>query len=80
MIYKGFALGTLLASSALFMSSQASAQYGPSAPATASQPQPQATKSEAAPARKFDISKQARPALAELQAAVNAKDTANIPA
>jgi len=77
---KGFALGTLLAGSALFVSSQASAQYGPTTPATSSQAQPQATKSEEAPARKFDISKQARPALAELQAAVNAKDTANIPA
>jgi tetratricopeptide (TPR) repeat protein len=82
MIYKGFALGTLLAGSAVFMSSPAFAQYGPSAPATASQPQPQpqAANSNAAPQRKFDISKQARPALAELQAAVNAKDTANIPA
>lgn len=80
MSYKGFALGMLLASSALFAPSIASAQYGPSAPASAAQPKAEGAQNSAAPERKYDISKQARPALAELQTAVNAKDAANIPA
>jgi len=80
MSYKVFALGALLAGSAVIATSPASAQYGPTAPATASQPAPQASQGSAAPERKYDISRQARPAILELQTAVTAKDAANIPA
>ena len=80
MIYKTTALGMLLAASALAGASPALAQYGPSAPASAAKSQPAASpETAAAPQRKFDISKQARQAIGELETAVNAKDNASIP-
>ena len=70
------ALGKLLAVGVLTTASPALAQYGAAPPPTPAQP----TASAPAPAKKFDISRQARKELLELEKAVNAKDTANIPA
>jgi len=64
------AFGIALASGTLVFASPALAQKPGAAPAAAT----------AAPQRKFDISKQARKEISELQTAVNAKDAANIPA
>jgi tetratricopeptide (TPR) repeat protein len=72
-------LALLLASSAVAMSSPALAQYGSSAPpAKVATPAAQAE----APAAEYkpNISSSARKEIVELQTAVNAKDTANIPA
>jgi tetratricopeptide (TPR) repeat protein len=77
---QGFASAMLLASSAIFAASPASAQYGPTPPATASKPQPTPSKDKAAQGKTYDISRQARPAIVELQTAVAAKDAVNIPA
>lgn len=69
----GLMLGSLLAAS------PALAQYNNPPPAT--NPEPPAGQSESrAPAHQPKVSKQASKALADLQKAVNAKDTANIPA
>ena len=69
-----------LAASTIAFASPALAQYGsapPSQPSVASAP---ASDAPAAAQRKFNLSKQARKEIGELQAAVNAKDAANIPA
>jgi tetratricopeptide (TPR) repeat protein len=63
------ALGIALASGTLAFAPPALAQQKSAAPAA-----------DAAPQRKFNISKQARKEISELQTAVNAKDAANIPA
>ena len=74
----GFAM--LLASSTLAVASPALAQYGSSAPP----PQPTAPRGQqqaaAVPEKKANISAAARKEIVDLQTAVNAKDTANIPA
>lgn len=65
------AFGLALASGALVFETPALAQQPGAAPAA---------DAAAAPQRKFNISKQARKEISELQTAVNAKDAANIPA
>lgn len=72
-------LALVLASSAVAMSSPALAQYGSSAPpAKVAAPAAQAEAPEAE--YKPNISSSARKEIIELQTAVNAKDTVNIPA
>ena len=72
-------LAFLVGSGSAMIAAPAAAQYGASAPApTVKVPtQPEAA---ATPGRKFDISTQARKEIIALQAAVNAKNTAAIPA
>ncbi len=76
------ALGLLLAGSSVALAAPAAAQYG--APAPAPKVQAPTQKDEAAPAQAAanqpKISNAARKEIVELQTAVNAKDTANIPA
>ena len=76
------ALGLLLAGSSVALATPAVAQYG--APAPAPKVQAPAPKDEAAPAQEAanqpKISNAARKEIVELQTAVNAKDTVNIPA
>lgn len=74
------ALALVLAAAGLAVASPALAQYGSSAqPATVKAPAATPA-TPAAPQRNYDLSSQARPAILELQNAINAKDTANIPA
>lgn len=73
------ALALALLIGGIALASPASAQNSSPPPASP----PQATSPTGTPARaapNYDISKQARQPIIELQAAVNAKDTANIPA
>jgi tetratricopeptide (TPR) repeat protein len=73
-------LALLLASSAVALASPAAAQYGAqSAPKQSTAPAP-AKPEAAATEYKPNISNAARKEIIELQTAVNAKDTANIPA
>jgi tetratricopeptide (TPR) repeat protein len=80
MNFKITAWGMLLATSALLTASPALAQYGARAPASPAKDQPANSKDDAKQQKTLDISKQVRPAIVELEAAVKAKDTANIPA
>lgn len=70
------ALALALVSTSVALANPAAAQYGSAAPAQA----PAAQKPAATSAYKPEVSKGARKAIVELQTAVNAKDTANIPA
>ena len=70
-----------LASGSIAFATPALAQYGSAPPSQPSLSQPaQAPAEPAQGGRKFNISKQARKEIVELQTAVNAKDVANIPA
>ena len=75
------ALALGLATAGLAIPASALAQYNTPAPAqpTTAMPAPAAT-TPAAPERKYNLSSQARPAIIALQTAINAKDTATIPA
>lgn len=70
------------ASAGLALASPALAQYGSTAPKPQAAPAPAAPAGAAAetPGRKYDISAQARKEIVALQAAVNSKNTAAIPA
>ena len=72
-------IGMALASSTIAFASPALAQYG-SAPPSQPSVAPAPADAPAAAQRKFNLSKQARKEIGELQTAVNAKDAANIPA
>ena len=72
-------IGVALASGTIAFASPALAQYG-SAPPSQPSVAPAPADAPAAAQRKFNLSKQARKEIGELQTAVNAKDAANIPA
>ena len=72
-------IGVALASGTIAFASPALAQYG-SAPPSQPSVAPAPADAPAAAQRKFNLSKQARKEIGELQSAVNAKDAANIPA
>ena len=79
MKFNNTALALALSLGGIGLASPALAQYSSPPPASPPQATP-ATGTSAQAEVKYDISKQARQPIIELQAAVNAKDTANIPA
>ena len=74
------AVKRLLVVGVLATASPALAQYRSPPPPTPAPAQPTASASTPAPTKQFNISKQVRKELVDLQTAVNAKDTATIPA
>lgn len=71
------ALALVLASATMALATPAVAQYGPTSPQTIPD---KPAETQAQPERQFKISSQARKDIVALQEAVNAKDTASIPA